>query len=131
MILTTILANLMVTGAALLMLRRGPTKRLKLMTLAVGLMSLAQTVAYMHLQGVFALDPGVVLMVHQWLVIGLCVGSLYLLGREIYDRSSRERTMRLMEHAANIDWKNEPNPLKTPPQPAQTVLTEPEHQQAN
>jgi len=122
MVFTTILANLLVTGAALLMLRRGPTRRLKMLTLAVGLMSLAQTAAYMHLQNVWKVDSTVVIIIHQWLVIGLCVSALYLLGAEIYERSSRERTLRLMEHAANIDWQSRRNSPPSVPRPEAPVL---------
>jgi hypothetical protein len=98
MIFTTIVANLLVTLAALLLIKRRPSRRLRILTLIVGLMSLAQTASYidMHERGHWRLIQN--LGVHQALVAGLSIAAIYLLGLEVHDRRVMERQVRLMEH---------------------------------
>lgn len=98
MILSTIAANLATTCCALLLLRRGPSRRLRLLILTVGLLSLAQTAACLHSQGVWAGGSAYVVEAHQSLVACLSLLAIYLLGSEIYDRNLTDRKLRLLEH---------------------------------
>jgi hypothetical protein len=102
MILPTIIANLTTTGCAILLLRRGPSRRLRLLTLAVGLMSLSQTVAWVYSHSFGTDTPALGLQVHQALVACLSLLAIYLLGSEIYDRNYTDRKLRLLEHDTAI-----------------------------
>ena len=93
MILTTILANLLSTGCAVLLVRRGPTPRLRLLTLVVGLASLSQTAAFLHAQGIWQSGTSVAQM-HQLLVGALSLCALHLLSLEIRDRNLTDRKHR-------------------------------------
>lgn len=86
-ILPTVIANLATTGCALLMVRKGPTRRLKILTFTVGLMSLAQTASF--LTGIPA--------AYQVLAASLSVVALFVLAREIHDRVKMDRKLRLTE----------------------------------
>lgn len=98
MILSTVAANLATTGCALLLLRRGPSSRLRLLTLTVGLMSLAQTAACLHSNAIWAGGSTYVSQAHEPLVACLSLLSIYLLGVEIWDRNLTDRKLRLLEH---------------------------------
>ena len=101
MILTTILANLLSTGCAVLLVRRGPTPRLRLLTLVVGLASLSQTAAFLHAQGIWHSGTSVAQM-HQLLVGALSLCALHLLSLEIRDRNLTDRKLRLTEYELEV-----------------------------
>ena len=106
LIITAIMANLAATGCALLLLRRGATRRLRLLTLAVGLMSLSQTASLVHAKGMW-LDADVeTTQLHQMLSGCLSLLAIYLLGREMYERAIMERKLRLTEHEGIIPFKS-------------------------
>ncbi len=119
---STVLANSLVIGCSLLLMRRGPTRRLRQFTLAVGVMSLAQAIANLHLEGIWlAYDPVEVVGIQQKVTAAFLLLLIYLLGREIYDRKYTDSRLRLVEHevlvagaledqAANPDTRN---PLDT------------------
>lgn len=96
MTFTTLLANLLVTGCALLLVRRGPTRRLKLLTLVVGLASFSQTAANLHRYGYWNPGPRTA-EIHELLVAALALCAIYLLGQEIYDRNLTDKRLRLAE----------------------------------
>lgn len=94
---STVLAHLLTTGCALVLLRRGPNRRLRLLTLAVGLMSLSQTITLLQSAGMWT--PGVYTNgEHEVLVGALSLLAIHLLGREIYDRNRTDMRLRLVEH---------------------------------
>lgn len=97
-ILPTIIASLCATGCSLLLVRRGPSPRLRYLTLTVGLMSFAQTANLLHIQGVWTGGSLYVVHVHQSLVAGLSLLAMYLLAVEVYDRNFTDRRLRLAEH---------------------------------
>ena len=97
-ILPTIIASLCATGCSLLLVRRGPSPRLRYLTLTVGLMSFAQTANLLHMQGVWTGGTLYVVHIHQSLVAGLSLLAMYLLAVEVYDRNFTDRRLRLAEH---------------------------------
>jgi len=97
-IIPTLFANLATTGCALLLVRKGPTRRLKILTFTVGLMSLAQTASFFHSQGFFATGVTGISHLHQILAAGLSLVAIIVLTREIYDRTLMDRRLRLIEH---------------------------------
>jgi hypothetical protein len=101
-IIPTIIANLATTGCALLLVRRGPTRRLKTLTLTVGLMSLAQTAGCLHAQGLLMGTAPYLAQVHQLLAAGLSLIAIFLLAREVFDRGLMDRKLRLAEHEIPI-----------------------------
>ncbi len=96
-LLSTIAASLTATGCALLLLRRGPTRRLKLLTLSVGLMSLSQSVMMYQIGAECNAGGGVYVNSHHLLISVLSLLSIYLLGSEIYDRNFVNKRLRLAE----------------------------------
>jgi hypothetical protein len=101
-IIPTIIANLATTGCALLLVRRGPTRRLKTLTLTVGLMSLAQTAGCLHAQGLLMGSAPYLAQVHQLLAASLSLIAIALLAREVFDRGLMDRKLRLAEHEIPI-----------------------------
>lgn len=97
-ILPTIIASLCATGCSLLLVRRGPSPRLRYLTLTVGLMSFAQTANLLHMQGVWTGGSLYVVHIHQSLVAGLSLLAMYLLAVEVYDRNFTDSRLRLAEH---------------------------------
>lgn len=93
----TLIANLATTGCALLMVRKGPTRRLKILTFTVGLMSLAQTASFFHSQGLYAAGVVAISYANQILAAGLSLVAIIVLTREIYDRAQMDRKLRLVE----------------------------------
>ncbi len=93
-----VIANLIATACALLLVRRGPSPRLRLLTLTVGLMSLAQTTSFLHAQGIWTGGKLYMDSIHHVLVAALSLLAIYLLGTEIYDRNLTDRRLRLAEH---------------------------------
>lgn len=98
MVFMTIIANLLATACALLLMRKGPTRRLRLLVLTVGLTSLAQTALCLHGSGIASLSTLPMLPIHQVIVAGLSLFAVYLLGLEVRERNVSERRMRLVEH---------------------------------
>jgi len=96
MLLTTIIANLLATGSAVLLARRGPNRRLRLLTLVVGLMSLSRTVGYVHPESGLS-NPAMALIQELW-IAALALASVYLLAGEMRDRKATDQKLRLMEH---------------------------------
>ncbi|MBV6430321.1 MAG: hypothetical protein IANPNBLG_00430 [Bryobacteraceae bacterium] len=97
MVFTTILANLLATGCALLLVHRGPSRRLKLLAFTVGLMSLSQTAALLHTVGIWSVPAVGVARLHELLVAGLALQAIYLLGQEVYEQNYKDRKLRLIE----------------------------------
>jgi hypothetical protein len=93
-----VIANLIATACALMLVRRGPSPRLRLLTLTVGLMSLAQTTHFLHTQGIWTGGRLYMESIHHMLVAALSLLAIYLLGTEIYDRNLTDRRLRLAEH---------------------------------
>lgn len=104
-IVSVILASLLATGSALLLIRRGPTRRLRQLALTVALISLAQTVELLHGIWVTALpvqSGSDVSSLQRLVVAALSLMAIYILGIEIQDRNSTDRQLRLMEHAVPL-----------------------------
>ena len=100
MISPLITANLLATGSALLLIKRGPTRRLRLLSLTVGLMSLSQSAVLLQSVG-FCVDSNTSAVGwHQTLTGALSLLAIYLLGLEIYDRNVTDRRLRLAEFDA-------------------------------
>jgi hypothetical protein len=97
MVFTTILANLLATGCAILLVHRGPSRRLKLLAFTVGLMSLSQTAALLHTVGIWSVPAVGVAQLHELLVAGLALQAIYLLGQEVYEQNYKDRKLRLIE----------------------------------
>ncbi|MCC6390341.1 MAG: hypothetical protein IT167_07045 [Bryobacterales bacterium] len=93
----TILANLLATGCALLLVHRGPSRRLKLLAFTVGLMSLSQTAALLHSVGIWSPPAAHVAQLHELLVAALALQAIYLLGQEVYEQNYKDRKLRLLE----------------------------------
>lgn len=120
MVLTTILANLLSTGCAVLLVRRGPSPRLRLLTMVVGLASLSQTAAFLHAQGIWQIGTGITTL-HQLLVGALSLCAIHLLSREIRDRNLTDRKLRLTEHELVVLQNRAQQPVAKvapPPPPA-------------
>jgi len=98
MVLLAVIANLMAAGCAMLLIRKGSTRRLRLLVLVVGLMSLGQTVLCLQATGVINLQLLSALPLHVVITAGLSLHSVYLLGLEVRERNLNERRMRLVEH---------------------------------
>lgn len=96
----TILVNLLATGCAILLIKRGPTKRLKLLTLTVGLMALSQSAALLGTVRACDGTPAISIEAHLSLTGLLSLLAMYLLGLEIYDRNLTDRRLRLSEYEA-------------------------------
>jgi len=96
--LMTILANLLATGCAILLMRKGPTRRLRHLVLTVGLMSLAQTALCVSASGIVNIASFPAEQLRQVMVGALSLYAVYLLGLEVRDRNVSERRMRLVEH---------------------------------
>ena len=92
--LLTILASLLVTGSALLLIKRGANRRLKLLALTVGLMSLTQIVVLLQAT---RHSRSRIVEAYQLLVASLSLTAVYLLGLEIRDRRRADRQLRLLE----------------------------------
>ncbi len=90
----TILTSLLVTGSAVLLTKRGPNRRLKLLALTVALMSLTQILVLLlatrH-------SRSRIIDAYQLLVATLSLAAVYLLGLEIRDRRRADRQLRLLE----------------------------------
>lgn len=99
MMYSAILANLLATGCAILLVRRGPSPRLRQLTLVVGIVSLSQTAALLHAQGIWYLAPQLT-TIHQLLAAAFSLCALHLLRREIADRNLTDRRLRLAEYEA-------------------------------
>jgi len=97
MVFTTILANLLATGCALLLVHRGPSRRLKLLAFTVGLMSLSQTAALLHSVGIWSAPATQMAQFHELLVAALALQAVYLLGQEMYEQNYKDRKLRLVE----------------------------------
>lgn len=99
-VMPMVIANLTATGCALLLTRRGPSPRLRLLTLTVGMMSLAQTTSFLYAQGVWTGGQLYMQHVHHELMAGFSLLAIYLLGKEILDRNLTDKRLRLAEHEA-------------------------------
>jgi len=98
MVLLAATANLAAAGCAILLMRKSPTRRLRLLVLVVGLLSLGQTVLGLQATGVINLRIFSALPLHVVIMAGLSLHSVYLLALEVRERSLSERRMRLVEH---------------------------------
>ncbi len=95
-----IVANLLATGCSLLLIKRGPTKRLRLLSLTVGLMALSQSALLLQSAGVCRGGTAEAVGFHQALTGALSLLAIYLLGLEIYDRNFTDKRLRLAEYDA-------------------------------
>jgi hypothetical protein len=95
---STALAHFLTTGCALMLIRRGPNRRLRLLTVTVGLMSLSQTIMLLQSGGLWQTSSMFFTGSHQVLIGALSLLAIHLLGREIWDRNHTDRRLRLVEH---------------------------------
>ncbi len=95
---STVLAHFLTTGCALMLIRRGPNRRLRLLTGTVGLMSLSQTIVLLQSGGLWMLSGAEMAGIHQILIGALSLLAIHLLAREIYDRNHTDKRLRLIEH---------------------------------
>jgi hypothetical protein len=100
MISPLLTANLLATGCSLLLIKRGPTRRLRLLSLTVGLMALSQSAVLLESAGICATGGPAATDIHQTLTGALSLLAIYLLGLEIYDRNVTDRRLRLAEFDA-------------------------------
>jgi hypothetical protein len=98
MLTSTVLAHFLTTGCALMLIRRGPNRRLRLLTVTVGLMSLSQTIMLLQCGGLWQTSSIYLAGIHQALIGGLSLLAIHLLGKEIYDRKHTDQRLRLIEH---------------------------------
>lgn len=91
----TVLVNLVATGSSMLLLRRGSSRRLRRLILAVGIMSMAQlsVAVYSAIAGSAPLPT-----LYQALVGVMALYALYLLYDETRDRNMTDLRLRLAEH---------------------------------
>lgn len=94
----TVIAGLCATGSSLLVLRHGPSRRLRLMVLTSGLVSLSQTATLLHILGIWGSGETYAIYLHQLLVAMLSMMSIYLLATESRDRKAADVRLRLAEH---------------------------------
>lgn len=93
--LLTLSVNLLAGGGSLFLLRRGPTRRLRLLVFAVGVMSMAQVSATLY--GMVS-GQGAAAGLPQLLGGGLSLYALFLIYQEIRDRNLTDFRLRLAEH---------------------------------
>ncbi|MBI3209183.1 MAG: hypothetical protein HYZ37_09830 [Candidatus Solibacter usitatus] len=96
----TVLGHLLSTGTALLLLRRGSSKRLRLLTLTVALMSLSQTLFLLEAVGQWGQGASLSGFVHQFMMVVLPLIALYLLRLEIRDRYYSNKSLQVVEYVA-------------------------------
>ena|SRR5260370_1248484 len=70
MLTSTALAHFLTTGCALMLMRRGPNRRLRLLTVTVGLMSLSQTIMLLQSGGLWQAASVYIGGLHQALIGG-------------------------------------------------------------
>lgn len=121
MVFPTIAANLSTTGCVLLLLRRGTSRRLKLLTWTVGLMSLAQTAATLHHTGIWSGGSSYVMEAHLTLVACLSLLAIYLLGQEILDRNHTSRKLVSTERGHQIAVPSTQTALMVIPEPSASL----------
>jgi hypothetical protein len=97
MLWITLLAHFLATGCAVLLSRRGPSRRLRVLSLVVGLMSMTQTMAFLHRNHLVTGLQGMA-DIHEALVALLCIVAIVLLGTEVIDRRWVDTRMRILEH---------------------------------
>ncbi len=99
MLLMTLLAHFLATGCSLMLTRRGP-RRLRWLSLVVGLMSMTQTVAFLYHNGLIQNGPAASFLadIHEGLVAILCVCAIGLLASETIERKWLDIKIRLLEH---------------------------------
>ena len=99
LLVSIILASLLAVGSSLLLIRRGPTQRLRQLTLTVGLISLAQTAEL--LQSLWTRPQWVTEAngTSKVLMAALSLMAIYILKNEIRDRNATKRQIRILEHA--------------------------------
>lgn len=93
-----VIANMTATGCSLLLLRRGPSRRLRLLTLDVGLMTLAQNSYVLFANGIWTGGSFYTQHLHHLLVTALSLLAIYILRMEACDRNYTDRKLRLLEH---------------------------------
>ncbi|MBI3684211.1 MAG: hypothetical protein HY235_27875 [Acidobacteria bacterium] len=98
MAVISFLANFLAAACAIHFVRRKGSRRLRMLTMSVGLMSLVQTAATLYA----LLGVPVLVTVHQILAAGLSFFAIYLLGQETYDRNLTDRRLRLAEHESSV-----------------------------
>jgi len=98
MLALTLLAHFLATGFSLMLTRRGP-RRLRWLSLVVGLMSMTQTMAFLHRNGMMHDGPTAQFLadIHEGLVAVLCVWAIVLLAYETLERKWLDMKIRLLE----------------------------------
>src|ERR1700674_3925262 len=94
MLTSTVLAHFLTTACALMLVRRGPNRRLRLLTVSVGLMSLSQTIMLLQAAGFWQASSIYAAGLHGPLIGALSLLSIHLLAKEIYDRRHTDRRLR-------------------------------------
>jgi len=98
---STILANILTTGFALLLLRRHQNRRLRYLVLTVGIFSVSQTAAIFGMlqsEGIWQ----VVGKFQHFIMAMTGMVFVYILWREISDRNRTDRMLRLAEHENQV-----------------------------
>jgi len=98
---STILANILTTGFALLLLRKHQNRRLRYLVLTVGIFSVSQTAALFGMlqsEGIWQ----VVGKFQHFIMAMTGMVFVYILWREISDRNRTDRMLRLAEHENQV-----------------------------
>jgi hypothetical protein len=98
---STILANVLTTGFALVLLRRHPNRRLRYLVLMVGMVSFTQTAALFGMLNVRGLSEAIGHF-HYFITAMAGMSFIYVLWREISDRNRTDRMLRLAEHENQV-----------------------------
>jgi hypothetical protein len=116
MLWITLLAHVLTTGLSFVLAKRGSGRRLRLLSLIVGLMSFTQTLAFLQRTGHLnaLMNNGALVDFYEGIVGLLCVWALGLLGSEILDRKIMEFKICLFE----FELKKAKNPVSQINHPA-------------
>ena len=98
---STILANVLTTGFAFLLLGKHPNRRLRYLVLTVGIFSVSQTAALFGMLQAEGLWQAVGKFQHFVMALTGMV-FVYILWREISDRNKTDRMLRLAEHENQV-----------------------------
>jgi hypothetical protein len=98
-----VVAHLLTTFTALLLLRRGANWRFRLLTLIVGLMALSQTIILLGSKGVWLIPTKYYAAdMIELVVAASCLAAVYFLRNEIRDRRRTDTRLRLAESEVSV-----------------------------
>src|SRR6185295_7772075 len=93
-----VIVNLLATGSSIVLLRNGPTRRLRLLSLTVGIMSMSQLSSFLYATGYWKAIGFPAASAHQMIVGLMSLYAVYLILQEIRDRNVTDRRLRLVEY---------------------------------